>query len=375
MKNGFRIMDSDMHIVEPPELWDKYIDERFKDRAPRVAGNYVTGAFGLIEGHMLPTVDSHARERWGGMNRWVAPHLGEHARRGFDAVAQLDAMDREGVDVAVLFPTFGLYVMTVDGLDPQFAAAVCRAYNDWLHDFCQVNPDRLKGAAMIPPHDINEAVKETRRAVRELGFPGVFLHPTTVNGRQWHDRYYDPLWYELQELAVPACFHEGTGSVGRQPGDQFGKNRLMVHVSSHPIAMMYTSLSLIVGGVLEAFPRLRVGLLECNVGWVPFWLDRIDHDFERLAEWDAPTLRLRPSEYFRRQCFVGAEEERGLNHVVAQIGDDNIVWSTDYPHWDSDYPRAVEEFLELPVSDDTKRRILWDNCARLYGLGERGKEG
>jgi len=184
MKNGFRIMDSDMHIVEPPELWDKYIDERFKDRAPRVVGNYVTGAFGLIEGHMLPTVDSHARERMGGMNRWVAPHLGEHARRGFDAVAQLDAMDREGVDVAVLFPTFGLYVMTVGGLDPQFAAAVCRAYNDWLYDFCQVNPDRLKGAAMIPPHDINEAVKETRRAVRELGFPGVFLHPTTVNGRQ-----------------------------------------------------------------------------------------------------------------------------------------------------------------------------------------------
>jgi len=173
---------------------------------------------------------------------------------------------------------------------------------------------------------------------------------------------------------VPACFHEGTGSVGRQPGDQFGKNRLMVHVSSHPIAMMYTSLSLIVGGVLEAFPRLRVGLLECNVGWVPFWLDRIDHDFERLAEWDAPNLRLKPSEYFRRQCFVGAEEEHGLNHVVAQIGDDNIVWSTDYPHWDSDYPRAVEEFLEVPVSDDTKRKILWDNCARLYGLGERGKE-
>ena len=173
---------------------------------------------------------------------------------------------------------------------------------------------------------------------------------------------------------MPACFHEGTGSVGRQPGDQFGKNRLMVHVSSHPIAMMYTSLSLIVGGVLEAFPRLRVGLLECNVGWVPFWLDRIDHDFERLAEWDAPNLRLKPSEYFRRQCFVGAEEERGLNHVVAQIGDDNIVWSTDYPHWDSDYPRAVEEFLELPVTDDAKRKILWDNCARLYGLGERGKE-
>jgi predicted TIM-barrel fold metal-dependent hydrolase len=106
--------------------------------------------------------------------------------------------------------------------------------------------------------------------VREFGFLGVFLHPSPDNGRQWH---------ELQEMNVPVSFHEGTGTVIRQPGDQFGKNRIMLHVASHPIAMMYISLSLIIGGVLEAFPRLRVALLECNTGWVPFWLDRIDHDF------------------------------------------------------------------------------------------------
>jgi predicted TIM-barrel fold metal-dependent hydrolase len=221
---------------------------------------------------------------------------------------------------------------------------------------------------MIPPHDIMEAITETRRAVREFGFLGVFLHPSPVNGRQWHERYFDPLWHELQEMNVPVCFHEGTGTVIRQPGDQFGKNRIMMHVASHPIAMMYISLSLIIGGVLEAFPRLRVALLECNTGWVPFWLDRIDHDFERLAEWDAPTLRMKPSAYFMRQCFVGAEEERGLKQVVEQIGNDNIVWSSDYPHWDSDYPHASKEFLELPVSDETKQKILWDNCVRLYDL-------
>ena len=368
MKNGFRIIDSDMHIVEPGELWDKYIDERFKDRAPRVVGTYLTGPYGLMENRMLPTVDAHARERMKGMNRVVAPHVEAHMARGFDAIAQLDAMDREGVDIAVLFPTFGLYVMTYDGLEPPFAAAICRAYNNWLYDFCQANPERLRGAAMVPPHDIHEATKETRRAVRELGFSGVFLHPSASNGRRWHDRYWDPLWHELQELGVPACFHEGTGSVARQPGDQFGENRLMVHACSHPIAMMYTSLSLMVGGVLEAFPRLRVGFLECNTGWVPFWLHRIDHDYERLAEWDAPTLTMKPSQYFLRQCVVGAEEEPGLPQVVEQIGNDSIVWSTDYPHWDSDYPHAVEEFLALPVSDETKRKILWDNCARLYGL-------
>lgn len=368
MKNGFRIVDSDMHIIEPPEMWEKYIDGDFKDRAPKIVGNYLVGFYGLVENQMLPTVDSHARERWQGMFRHVGPHLREPAARGFDALSQLEAMDREGLDIAVLFPSIGLYVMSFDGLAPRFAAAICRAYNNWLYDFCQRNPERLRGAAMIPPHDIGEAIKETRRAVRELGFAAVFLHPSPVNGRQWHDRYYDPLWSELQELDVPVGFHEGTGTVIPQPGEQFGKNRLMRHVASHPIAMMLTSLGLIAGGVLEAFPRLRVGLLECNVGWVPFWLDRMDHDYERLAEWDTPTLTMKPSQYFLRQCTVGAEEERGLPHVVAQIGNDNIVWSTDYPHWDSDYPEASEEFLALPLDDETRRKILWDNCARLYGL-------
>jgi predicted TIM-barrel fold metal-dependent hydrolase len=262
MKNGFRIIDSDMHIIEPPEMWEKYIDGAFKERAPKIVGRYPIGTYGLMEGHMVPTVDAHARERWNGMFRVVGPHLQTDAVRGFDPVAQVEAMDREGIDLAALFPTIGLYVMGFDGLDPAFAAAVCRAYNNWLYDFCQHDPERLRGVAMIPPHDIVEAIKETRRAVQDLGFLGVFLHPSPVNGRQWHERYFDPLWYELQEFNVPVCFHEGTGTVIRQPGDQFGTNRIMMHVASHPIAMMYTSLSLIVGGVLEAFPRLRVGLLE-----------------------------------------------------------------------------------------------------------------
>jgi uncharacterized protein len=139
MKNGFRIIDSDMHIIEPPETWEKYIDGAFKDRAPKIVGHYPIGTYGLMEGHMLPAVDSQARERWNGMFRVVEPHLQTDAARGFDAIAQVAAMDREGVDLAALFPTIGLYVMSFDGLDPAFAAAVCRAYNNWLHT-CPLKP-------------------------------------------------------------------------------------------------------------------------------------------------------------------------------------------------------------------------------------------
>jgi len=145
MKNGFKIIDSDMHIIEPPEMWEKYIDEAFKDRAPKIVGSYLVGTYGLMEGHMLPTVDSHAHERWNGMFRVVGPHLQTDAARGFDPVAQIAAMDREGVDLAALFPTIGLYVMSFDGLDSAFAAAICRAYNNWLYDFCQHAPERLRG--------------------------------------------------------------------------------------------------------------------------------------------------------------------------------------------------------------------------------------
>jgi uncharacterized protein len=108
MKNGFRIIDSDMHIIEPSEMWERYIDGVFKDRAPKIAGRYPVGTYGLMEGHMLPTVDSHARERWNGMFHVVGPHLQTDAERGFDPVAQIAAMDREGVDLAALFPTIGL---------------------------------------------------------------------------------------------------------------------------------------------------------------------------------------------------------------------------------------------------------------------------
>src|SRR4029453_1242559 len=98
MKNGFKIIDSDMHIIEPPELWEKYIDGGFKHRAPKIVGRYPVGTYGLMEGRMLPTVDAHARERWNGMFRVGGPHLQTDAARGFDPAARIAARDREGVD-------------------------------------------------------------------------------------------------------------------------------------------------------------------------------------------------------------------------------------------------------------------------------------
>jgi predicted TIM-barrel fold metal-dependent hydrolase len=121
-------------------------------------------------------------------------------------------MDLEGTDVAVLYPSQGLFALAFDTLDPDLGYAVARAYNDWMHDFFSVAPERMYGAAMISPFDVNTAIDETRRGVEELGTKGVFIRPNVVNGRNWHDPYYDPLWAEIESLGVPLAFHEGSNA-------------------------------------------------------------------------------------------------------------------------------------------------------------------
>jgi predicted TIM-barrel fold metal-dependent hydrolase len=269
----------------------------------------------------------------------------------------------------VVYPSRGLFALTIPDMNTKLAAAMARAYNDWLYEFCQENPERLIGAGMISPFDVNDAVAEARRCVREYGFRAMFLRPNEVNNRNWHDPYYEPLWAALEELEVPLGFHEGSGSALRQVGEQFGSNTMLKHIYSHPVEQMLTAGAFCAGGILERHPRLRVAFLEGNCSWVPFLLWRMDEHWEWLGDIYARELTMAPSEYFKRQCFVSVEcDEEPVKHVIDAIGDDRIVFSTDFPHGDSKFPRAVESFLRLPISDESKRKILWDNCAAYYGL-------
>jgi predicted TIM-barrel fold metal-dependent hydrolase len=369
---SFKVLDSDIHIIEPPDLWQRYIDLEFRDRAPysltedmgdlrlahdgkpwgRVAGD--ANSSRRREGHSY----AHNQERWRPFKE-----------RGWASTVQLEAMDTEGIDVAVVYPSRGLFALSVPDMDPPFAAAMARAYNNWLNDFCSGDPRRLIGAGMISPFDVNDAVSEARRCVKELGFRGVFLRPNIVNGRNWHDPYYEPLWTMLEELQVPLGFHEGAGALLPQVGEQFGANAMLKHVYCHPVEMMLAAGSFCMGGILERHPRLRVAFLEGNCGWVPFLMWRMDEHWERQGDVYAPELKMAPSEYYKRQCFVSAEcDEVPVKYVIDAIGDDRIVFSTDFPHGDSKFPRAVASFLELPIAEESKRKILWDNCAAYYGL-------
>lgn len=369
-RQGFKVADSDMHVIEPPDLWLRYIDPRFKARAPVGLTEVPRDLAIEWEGKRIPNSTPLSRRMLRVTQTAQADRYAHGEARGYDASSQLDAMDREGIDVAVLFPSRGLFALAVDGMDPALAAAIARAYNDWLADFCGEDPARLSGAAMLAPHDVDAAVREARRAVSELGFKATFMRPNPINGRYWHHPGYDPLWEELERLDVPIGFHEGgSGEIPyiSQTGDRFDKG-IMGHVASHSLEMMQACISMCMGGVLERFPRLRVAFLEGNCGWAPWLLWRMDEHIEWRGAVEAPELRLKPSEYFRRQCFVSIECDETPGVPAAEALPDNVVFSTDYPHGDSKYPRATEHFLKLPLQETTARKILWDNWKRLYAI-------
>ena len=369
-KNGFLVFDSDMHIMEPPDLWQRYIAPEFRDQAPVGLTSVNFRELRTVLPGREPVPDRPDRINDSGHHfERLQEVYRDHGERGWTADCQLAAMDTEGIDVAVLFPTRGLSVLTYPNMDPRFAAAIARGYNDWLFDFCQMDPNRLIGAGMLSVHDIKDAIAEARRVKEELGFRAVFLRSNIVNGKNWYDPAYEPLWDTLEELDLPLGFHEATGSRSRQTGDWFAPNFAIRIIYSQPFEQMLGLGAFICGGVLERHPKLKVAILEANCSWVPWLLWRMDESYERQGDIFMQDLKMEPSAYFRRQCVVSVEpDEVTALHLMEELGG-HLVFSTDYPHIDSRYPEAVDAFLQLPIADDTKRRILWDNCARFYSVG------
>lgn len=371
--NGFKVLDSDMHILEPPDLWQKYIDAKFKDYAPRGTTDHVrdlrmVGPDGQAWGRPVdPPPETipppgHIFHR----NQQL---FKTHMERGWSSQVQLEAMDEEGIDLAVLYPSRGLNVLSIPDMDPEFAAALARAYNDWLYEFCQADTSKLKGAGMVSVFNLDDAISEVQRCVKQLGFRAVFLRANIVNGHNWHDPYYNPLWSALEELDVPLGFHESNTSAGRQVGDQFGYDFMLRHTFSHPFEQMLAVGSFCGGGVLERHPKLRVAFLEGNCGWLPFLLWRLDEHWEMFGDQWAPELKNPPSYYFTKQCYASVEaDEEPAKYAIDFFGNDRLVFSTDFPHVDTKYPKAVERFLQLPIGEEDKKKILWDNCAAYYGV-------
>jgi len=382
MKSGFRVLDSDLHTMEPDGLWAEYLEEPFKKFAPQFlrsterAPNQPVIRIGDIE-----IAEFSKRPRTAVVGRSLQerafarhPHYAVAHARGYDAATHLEAMDIEGIDVAVIYGTRGRQVLMHDDLDPQLAAALARAHNNWTRDFCARDPNRLKFAAQLAFHDVPAAVAEARRAVLELGAVAVIGTPNPIHGRHVHDPEMEPLWTAIEELGVPVGFHPtGQSSLRDDIARRYvdtPNGRVIGVAGRNPIELMMAFGSMAAGGVLERHPGLRCAFLEGTCGWLPWYLWRLDEAWEKFGPGSEVQISQLPSQYFFRQCYIATDaDEKPLRQVVEAIGDDNIVVSTDYPHSDGLFPVAIEEFVRLEgVGDKTKAKILWDNCARLYKL-------
>ena len=375
------IADSDMHVMEPPDLWERYIDPRYRHAAPVGLTSMKRDMRVMVKSRVMLRTGSVSARQESGVHAWredYASAYDEAEARGWDSQSQLAAMDREGLDLALMFPSRGLFVLGLDtvemagtdGLEPDYAAAIARAYHDWMRDFCSLAPERMFGAAMVAPHDVDSAVEEVRRCVTEYGFKAAFLTPGSVGRRPWHHPDYDPLWAECERLNVPICFHGGGQTYLRPDFSLEIFDKLMMwHTFSQPLGIMTVAVSLCGGGVFERFPRLRAGLLEGNCAWAPWLMHRLDEHYEWVGSYEAPDLSKKPSEYFLSNCWLSLEvdEEPGRQYLE-WFGDDNLVFSTDYPHADSKFPHSIENFDKLPIPDESKRKILGENWSRLYDI-------
>ena len=363
MLKDYKIIDADAHVFEPQELWVNYLEPPFRNFALSPAP-YLTIKGKSICHKLSEEMRQYAAEQTGNN------HPSGGFPNGFDPESQVRAMLQMGVDISFLYPTIGLWVMGIDTMKPGLAGAFTRAYNNWLRDFCSYNRQLLRGVGAINLHAPEEMVSELLR-VADFGWKTIFLRSNPVKGRLLSDPAYEPFWTQCEELEIAVGIHE-SGAHGRLPttgADRFN-TRFAVHACSHPMEQMMAMLALIEGGVLERHPKLKVGFLEAGCGLLPYWLWRLDEEYEQL-HWEVKDhVKMKPSEYFRRQCFVSIEpSEPYLKEIIQYIGSDNLIFGSDYPHMDHK-PDIVEEMvaLEEQLGQKIVRKILWDNPARFYGV-------
>jgi len=377
-----KVCDADSHALEPMGMWQEYVEPKYRARAPRlfIDENGIErmliddkvmnpGPFAL-GGVALP----------GGLTDPVAARtigLEDGHPGGWDVARRLKDMDSEGIDTTVIYTSVGLFFGGDE--DPLLMGALCRAYNSWIADLCKQAPDRLAAVAIVPLMDVEASVVELRRAVEQLGLKGVMIRPNPYAGRGLHDPVYAPFWRELQDLGVPLAIHEGaTGNIPFAGADRCKKHPgvenpgllsfAMSHVVCHPHEQEIAMMQMICGGVLEKFPRLKVGFMESGCGWLPYWLHRLDEHHETLGRY-MPDMKMSGTDYFKRQCWIATEgEEADLESVLEFAGDDRVVWASDYPHFDCKLPGSLSWSKESGLPEEVLEKLVWKNAAALYGF-------
>jgi predicted TIM-barrel fold metal-dependent hydrolase len=371
------MISSDSHIVEPPDLWTSRVPRRLVDRAPRVVSQD-DGDWWYVDGRKtMSFVGIQAGVRFEkDPDKLVTSARFEDVRAAaYDPGRYLAENEEDGVWGSVLYPSEGLVIFSVP--DTEVVSAAMRAYNDWIAEFCGQDPARLKGIAMVNVDEIDAAIAELER-VRRAGLAGVLL---TVKPPAWapfHSKAYEPFWAAAQDLGMPISLHVATDRGDPRGGDAaftLDVKRVPPSVFINKDHQVRQALAdLILEGVFERHPRLRVGSVEHELAWIPFFLDQMDYTYtDRPARGEWYRFKERgvlPSEFWHRNCFASFQEDATGVRLRDVIGVDAITWGSDYPHTESTFPRSREivgSFL-AGVPAEEGRAIVAGNAARLYGF-------
>ena len=369
------VVDCDSHVMEPPDLWERYLEPGLRDRAIRIVKDPGDGLETLLIDNQ-PLLKG-VLAGLGGANLprqelFIPGHktyLDGCPRASYEPAERIKLLDDWHVNAGVLFPTVGILW---DVADNTLATAYARAYNDWIYDFMSAARGRVIPIAHIALQDVDAALAELRRCLKR-GFKGIFLAPETIGGKRFSHPDFDPIWSECQEAGIPACLHVIV-RFNRAPGimGQFyqpGEFRTVFGFALGGFAQVVpAAMTMVADGLFDRFPRLKVMCVEAGCGWVPYIMDRMDQKNDLLG-WTYP-LKLKPSDYFRRNIWVVAEpEERTIGAVMDLLGEERVLWGSDYPHVDSNLeaPNLIRHSI-AGLSPERQRKLLGENARGVFPL-------
>jgi predicted TIM-barrel fold metal-dependent hydrolase len=366
------VIDADSHVMEPADLWQTYLEPEFRDRAIRIVETdgveqLIMGEQVILAGTLAGLGGAHVERSQlfaGGLK-----YADGCPPASYDAAARADLYDAWGVTAGVVFPTIGILPFPCDDLP--LASASCRAYNRWQAEFASESRGRVLPIAHVNLADRDEAIRELERCLA-LGFKGVFVPPEPVNGIRPGDPYFDPFWARCAEAGIPACLHVvvrfGGAGVPFEPWLMSGAGMVFGFSLGAPGQIIPAVASMVLDGVFDRHPTLKVVCVEAGCGWAAHLMDRLDEKHELLGFLHPTALRRKPSEYLQDNVWYVAEpDERSIDAMLDLVGEDRILWGSDFPHIDSKMD-AVDVIRTSLAGLTPARRaaVLGGNAAKVF---------
>ncbi len=363
------IISADSHVVEPADLWSARLDKAFRDRAPYFVMN-PEGKKGLyficdgLESRLMSSAFASGVNSEDLLAYHQNTSLEDGRAGGWDPAPRLVDMALDGVEAEVLYTSVGFGLLGM--LDAPFQAALFRAYNDWLAEFCGYAPKRLAGLGMIPLLDVEAGCHELRRCAK-LGLRGALIMASPPAGHSFASHAYDPFWAEAEALQMPISLHATAGH-GPESKDKTRSRYQIKMCAPHEIQRSF--IDILFSGVLERFPNLKFVSAENDIGWIPYFLYSADYYYRKYLHYEPTELKMPPSEYWKRQVYATFMDDAIGIEICHHVGEKTYMWASDYPHTQSTWPRSREVITQnfATVSDDVRRNITCHNVADLYGF-------